>query len=209
MSEELEEEIFSINAIYPECMEQQSSSIFVLHPPALPECSIQISFPSSYPQEQRPIVLSVTLSDNIALIDKSVDVDRLNGILQGCFHPGEVCVFDFLDELREVLEIDDKLVEQRKQAGYVSDGASSAENDDHDDESDPSLHWFVSDVVIDRKSKFEGRAIEVTSVSDARAKLVSLKMNKKISRATHNITAWRIKTDKPGITIQGSCICLL
>lgn len=53
---------------------------------------------------------------------------------------------------------------------------------------------------------FVGRALAVQSSAEAQSKLAELiATNKKISKASHNITAWRIADDKTGVvTDQGN-----
>ncbi|KAK9364116.1 ribosomal protein S5 domain 2-type protein [Lipomyces starkeyi] len=204
MSESLREEVFSINAIYSEeCMVQQASTIYVVHPPSLPEASIQMSFPFAYP-DAPPIILSVSVPESQQkYILRTVDVQALTDILLGCYHSGGVCVFDFLDELRYVLKVDEEYQEQRKLMS--SDAWARVNNSDSSDgefDSENAGSWATSDMVVDRKSKFIARAMEVHSVAEAKANLAVLKTNKKIAKATHNMTAWRIKTDREGITIQ-------
>ncbi|KAK9325895.1 ribosomal protein S5 domain 2-type protein [Lipomyces orientalis] len=207
MSDSLQEEIFSINAIFSEeCMVQQASTIYVIHPPSLPEASIQMSFPSSYP-DAPPTILSVSIPEfQQEYIPGAVNVQALTDILLGCYHPGEVCVFDFLDELRDVLKIDEQYYEQRKM--MASDSWAGRNNSDSSDDefghANAGIPWATSDIVMDRKSKFIARAVEVHSVAEAKANLAALKTNKKIAKATHNMTAWRIRTDREGIIIQGS-----
>ncbi|KAK9369552.1 ribosomal protein S5 domain 2-type protein [Lipomyces kononenkoae] len=210
MSQSLEEEVFSINAIYSEeCMVQQASTIYVVHPPSLPESSIQLSFPSSYPAVP-PIILSVSIPDHQKeYVPKSVDVQLLTDILLGCYRTGEVCVFDFLDELGDVMKIDQEYYEQKKlTTSHTWDRVSNGDysSDDEFGPENVGIKWAISDMVVDRKSKFIGRAVEVHSVAEAQANLAALKTNKKIANATHNMTAWRIKTDRDGITIQGTDI---
>ncbi|KAK9249409.1 ribosomal protein S5 domain 2-type protein [Lipomyces tetrasporus] len=205
MSDNLQEEIFSINAIFSEeCMVQQASTIYVIHPPSLPDASIQMSFPSSYP-DAPPIILSVSIPEfQQEYVPGAVNVQALTDILLGCYHPGEVCVFDFLDELRDVLKIDEQYYEQRKM--MASDSWVGRNNSDSSDDefghANAGIHWATSDTVMDRKSKFIARAVEVHSVAEAKANLAALKTNKKIAKATHNMTAWRIRTDREGIVIQ-------
>lgn len=55
------------------------------------------------------------------------------------------------------------------------------------------LHqWRVSSTIIDKKSVFQGHALRVESIQQADDALKELKMDKKISKATHNITALRL-----------------
>ncbi|KAK9376082.1 ribosomal protein S5 domain 2-type protein [Lipomyces chichibuensis] len=203
MSESLQEEVFSINAIYSEeCMVQQASTIYVVHPPSLPEASIQMSFPFSYP-DAPPIILSVSIPESQQEYIPRMDVQALTDILLGCYHSGEVCVFDFLDELREVLKVDEEYYEQRKlMSSDACAGVNNGDSSDGEFDSENADNWATSDMVVDRKSKFIARAMEVHSVAEAKANLAVLKANKKIAKATHNMTAWRIKTDREGITIQ-------
>ncbi|XP_052751017.1 protein IMPACT-B-like [Galleria mellonella] len=62
------------------------------------------------------------------------------------------------------------------------------------------------EVIVDRKSSFQGHAAEVHSVEDVNAVITKLKENKKILNATHNMYAYRIerKTAK-GTTILQDC----
>ncbi|KAK9451540.1 ribosomal protein S5 domain 2-type protein [Limtongia smithiae] len=216
MSEELEEELFSINIIYEGCMNQQSSSIFLVYPPSVPELAIQISFPAAYPASP-PSILSVSAPPSLEKHlyhgpgHLPVDVEFLSDTLHACYRPGEVCVFDFLDSLNDALIVDDEYQRQRRAAAEAISIAQSSgthtppdeayeSSDDGVDSSD--LGWAVSDMIVDRKSKFVGRAHEVHSVQEAQAKLAILKTNKKIARAQHNMTAWRIKPENGSMTIQ-------
>ncbi|CAK1589675.1 unnamed protein product [Parnassius mnemosyne] len=60
------------------------------------------------------------------------------------------------------------------------------------------------EVIVDRKSSFQGHAAEVHSVDDVNAVLAKLKQNKKILNATHNMYAYRIerKTEKGTSMLQ-------
>ncbi|XP_052751024.1 protein IMPACT-B-like [Galleria mellonella] len=62
------------------------------------------------------------------------------------------------------------------------------------------------EVIVDRKSSFQGHAAEVHSVEDVNAVITKLKENKKILNATHNMYTYRIerKTAK-GTTILQDC----
>lgn len=63
------------------------------------------------------------------------------------------------------------------------------------------------EVIIDRKSSFQGHAASVKSMEEVNAVLAKLMENKKILNATHNMYAYRIerKTDK-GTTILQDCV---
>ncbi|XP_022837219.1 protein IMPACT-like [Spodoptera litura] len=63
------------------------------------------------------------------------------------------------------------------------------------------------EVIVDRKSIFQGHAAEVHSIDDVNAVLTKLKMNKKICNAKHNMYAYRIerKTGKGKSSILQDC----
>lgn len=54
--------------------------------------------------------------------------------------------------------------------------------------------WSLSEVISEKKSVFIARAAPVTSVEQAKQYLAHLlATDKKVAKATHNITAWRIR----------------
>jgi hypothetical protein len=63
---------------------------------------------------------------------------------------------------------------------------------------DSPPNWVLSDVVTEKKSVFVGRAAHVTSLEQAQGYLDHLlATDKKVAAATHNISAWRIRQQKP------------
>jgi putative IMPACT (imprinted ancient) family translation regulator len=62
--------------------------------------------------------------------------------------------------------------------------------------------WIVSNVIIELKSVFVARCAPVTSPAQAKTFLQHLlDTDKKVAKATHNITAHRIKSEN-GVTFQ-------
>jgi len=58
----------------------------------------------------------------------------------------------------------------------------------------PPPDWVISTPVTEKKSVFVARACNVQSVYTAKASIAHLlATDKKVARATHNITAWRIR----------------
>ncbi|KAK9471600.1 ribosomal protein S5 domain 2-type protein [Dipodascopsis tothii] len=181
----LDEEAETLEAIYPGCFVQESSRIYVLRPDEL-DVAVQLSFPSAYP-ETAPRVLSAWRrpgSPSRALAAAA------EAALAAAFRPGEVCVFELVEALREQAD-----------AGEADPADEPAES--RRDTAEPEeLAWTVSEVVTDRKSRFVARAIAVESPADALAKLAVLKTDKHIARATHNMTAWRIRRAGTDVTYQ-------
>ncbi|KAA8907867.1 hypothetical protein TRICI_004874 [Trichomonascus ciferrii] len=187
MSEELIDEVEALNSIYPGCMEKKSNLIYDLTVPDL-DAKIQVSFSSTYPEE-RPHLLSVRTRSQ----DEAQTLQLLDDILTNVFVSGQVCVFDFLESSREVLEsIEAEILEP----------PSSMDNEKAEaTEEDIFAGWIESDPIVDRKSVFIARAAQVSSADEAADKVNKLKLDRKIAKATHNMTAWRIKQEN-GISFQ-------
>lgn len=173
MSDELKDEIEALDAIYPGSIVRDGG----MYKLELPDCGIkaQISFPSSYPEEP-PKILSATKMEDI-----------FKSVLDTVFVPGQVCMFDFLEKIREILENLEEEGEEEPEkepieGNYVID-------------EDIFAGWTESEPILDRKSLFIARAAHVKSTQEAAEKVAKLKYDKRIARAAHNITAWRINHD--------------
>ncbi|OJD33506.1 impact family protein [Diplodia corticola] len=67
-------------------------------------------------------------------------------------------------------------------------------NEPHDDNDPPPPSWTLSAPLSEKKSVFLGRAAPCASVADAKRAIAHLlATDKKAARATHNISAWRIR----------------
>lgn len=187
--EQLLEEIDAIDAIYPENIIKrlEDSSIITIRVPQHEYITVQISFPSNYPSEKPPHLLEVSVSKSLKrreLFDIKYLKHLFQEVLDSNFHQGSVCLFDFLTEL---------------------DGILYMENEDCDDENideqatekmiptDPFEGWVASDPITDRGSTFIAFAAHVTSEEEAFAKLDLLKTDSKMRKASHIMSAWRIK----------------
>ncbi|CAN6673793.1 protein IMPACT homolog [Trichomonascus vanleenenianus] len=183
MNSELQDEVEAMNAIYPDSM-AESGNFYTLTIPDR-EIRLKLSFPSSYPEEA-PHVVDVLSTKHQALLPVLQDV------MNSTFTPGQVCIFDFIEGSREVLDpgeiIEDDIVEE--------DG-----DDEETHEVDIFEGWIESEPVTDRKSVFIARAAEVHSGEEALRKIAMLKLDKKIARAAHNMTAYRIKRED-GVLVQ-------
>jgi hypothetical protein len=187
MSEELIDEVEALNSIYPGCMEKKSNLIYDLTVPDL-DAKIQVSFSSSYPEE-RPHLLSVRSRSQ----DEGQTLQLLDDILNNVFVAGQVCVFDFLESSREVLEsIEAEITEPTSPIDKEKTEVK---------EEDIFEGWIESEPIVDRKSVFIARAAQVASAEEAANKVNKLKLDRKIAKATHNMTAWRIKQEN-GISFQ-------
>lgn len=183
--EELKDEVEAINAIYPDSLTEDSTLLYSLTFPESP-VTIRISFPSSYPEEP-PNILSLKGSN-----DENTTLSLLQDILSSVFVPSQVVLFEFIEASREVLESALDGTEPEPAPEPAAAAVSSV---------DIFAGWVESEVVVDRKSQFIGRAIKVDSAQEALDKISLLKQDRKIARATHNMTAYRIAKEN-GIMMQ-------
>lgn len=199
--EDLDEEIDAIEAIYPKCLEPMGS-MYKLEIPDR-HISIQLSFPSSYPTES-PHILSVKYGPDKGLLED---------ILQSIFVPEQVCLFDFIETVRETFEdtttttndtdLNDPEIdgEDHIHSKYQESSTNYSKLSKEDLTNEIFAHWISGPKIVDRKSVFIAFACEVHSNQEVEAMLSLLKQDKHIAKATHNIVAYRIKGSN-GVIIQ-------
>lgn len=192
-----EEELLAVQAIFPECISRDSRhprrlTIRPLFDTGSDVNSVTLSIPDDYP-EQPPSILS----------QSGIEHSQILPILQESWSPGEVCLYIFVDSLRDKFN----------DIGTLRDHGTSIPTIPHresypnflfsDSDEDSDFEFFTSAPILDRKSTFLGRAIEVHSRAEAKAALIWLKQHdKKTAKATHNIVAWRVV--EGGNLMQGS-----
>lgn len=199
--EELEEEICAINAIYPGSVEYIGPQIYVINAPNNSGLKIQVSFPTAYPEEQ-PSIIQVLNSDTKRFPDTNYLEGAIKSKMSLVFRQGEVCLFEFLNEIEEFLHN----CEDERQTNASADQPEKEKKiqvktttnllevkDSKTYNYDPLSDWTQSLAIIDRGSTFIAYAREARSVEDAEEFLNILLTDKKISKANHNINAWRIK----------------
>ena len=122
-------------------------------------------------------------------------LDTARATLLSVFIPGSVCLFDLL------LELDTALAEESEgqQPSLLHTGEdgsllpNAAPSDACSLGEDP--HWVLSSTVTKKKSTFAARACTVTSPAHAQACITRLLENDKhTARATHTISAYRVRT---------------
>ncbi|XP_050356601.1 protein IMPACT-like [Nymphalis io] len=113
---------------------------------------------------------------------------------------GETVIFQWVEKIREVLQTIKPLEPKKDVKTCIEKTLDFSELEINC----PNITH--GEVIIDRKSSFQGHAAEVHSTEDVSAVLAKLKQNKKILNATHNMYAYRVekKTDK-GITMLQDC----
>lgn len=207
MSEELTDEIEAINSIYGEgslVQAGEDSDVYIL---SLPDeaVSLRLQFPPDYPAAP-----CIPISTNSSGGKRGVgarDLELFRGALGNIFQPGQVCLFDAVEELKRLQEEEAGVDQQHatppsdhEQPDAVVENthavltSSKAVGGDDDDHPGPEPPWVTSEPVVELKSVFVARCAAVTSPDQA-ARYVEhlLASDKRVRGATHNITAWRIR----------------
>ncbi|KAG9245933.1 ribosomal protein S5 domain 2-type protein [Calycina marina] len=199
MSEDLYMEVEAINSIYGEgsLSVTETADIYILQLPGR-SLSLRVQFPPQYPVEPPAVLGMQTSGDNARKGDGTYVVDIFRDTLRKLFSPGEVCLFDVMEEVNTNLDS----VTSAEDIG----APSSYEEVEKSFEVSTSLAepppWTLSDVVIEMKSVFVARAAPVFSTEQAQQFLEHLlDSDRKVRSAAHNITAWRIKGPN-GVTYQ-------
>jgi hypothetical protein len=207
MSEDLQNEIEAINSIYggKSVVATGSEDVYILQLPQQ-STSLRIHFPPDYPATP-PAVLGIESSGEHARKGEAAYIIHVfREVLGNLYQPGEVCLFDVIEEVNNRLSsTNEAIVEDEQQVG---DGlAGNPETLEVDAQSgkrtvEEEPPWTLSDVIIELKSVFIARSAPASSPDQATKYLQHLlDSDKKIRSATHNITAWRIKGEN-GVTFQ-------
>lgn len=207
MESALEDEITSINAIYAEdtlTILSSNPTICSLSLPGDLSVSLRLEFPSDYPDAPPSILGTQTMGDNLPKGSGQQIVEIARSVLSEVYSPGSPCIFDLVEELQSRLQpliselaTDAEEPQVSHRNGQQDQESSEAAYSDAAQTTDQSLGeeppWVLSEVVTEKKSVFVARAAWVTSTDQAKGYLHHLlATDKKVAKATHNITAWRI-----------------
>lgn len=228
MSDELLDEVEAINSIYGdgsltradeqgEEEEEDSPSTYILRLPGEESSSLRLQFPKSYPHSP-PCVAGTHHSSRGVKGAGAKDVRVFTEVLGAVYRPGEVCLFDAVEEFSQraaeseappspshQLSARNGQQQQQQQHGehsrLVADAHDSAapvdDNDDGGcdaDDADMVPEWVLSEAIVESKSTFLARVARVTSPEEA-ARFIGhlVASDRKVRGATHNITAWRVR----------------
>ncbi|KAJ6261467.1 eIF2 kinase Gcn2p negative regulator [Drechslerella dactyloides] len=192
------------------------ATVCILSPPASainPPVSLIIRFPKDYPAS-RPVVVSGTTFGKGLSKEEVTQLAR--DVLQNVWLDDSVVLFDFVEGLKELLHKDPHTPEHAAvdPAGRdknASPPLSPTQGRETVVEIIPtrapqtvvsSIQWNVTPPTTVQKSVFVGRSVRVTSAETAKMHISDLiSGDRKIARATHNITAYRIR-GSDGIVYQ-------
>ena len=220
MSEELQDEVTSINSIYGDdtfISVSETSPIYALSLPVQSAISLRIEFPSDYPDAPPSILGTQHVGDEIPKGEGTTIVELVRTVLAEIYSPGSPCIFDLIEESGQRLQqlgLDQSSKDQEQQAAQANgqhrthhpvDDSSEAYADDRqplDEIGDPPP-WTLSDPVTEQRSTFVARVAPVGSPAQAAAYVQHLlASDRRVRAATHNITAWRIRGARAGTAFQ-------
>jgi hypothetical protein len=133
-------------------------------------------------------------------------------IIAEVYSPGAPCIFDVIEESsQKLLQLGLGHDSREESQAAETPGPHPSSDPDPETGSDTAQAWdepgapppwTLSDVFTEKKSIFVARSAPVRSVDEAKSYLAHLlATDKKVAKATHNITAWRIRGDN-GVQYQ-------
>ncbi|KAI4138518.1 MAG: hypothetical protein L6R39_006748 [Caloplaca ligustica] len=204
MSEELKNEVDAINAIYGEDTIRKASNLraaqeYSLVIPTV-EVTLRLSIPDGYPEA----CLKVTAVDTVGSTARkgfgNYVLITAREVLQRVFTPGQVCLYDLLQELEQILCHESSNHEEEhadRLERWEEEHIGEAKTVRHADASiDPLVapHWALSTTITEKRSVFLARACPVNSIEEVQSAITHLiATDKRASKATHNISAYRIR----------------
>ncbi|QDS69136.1 hypothetical protein FKW77_010412 [Venturia effusa] len=186
MENAIADEITSINSIYGDdtlLLVEQDPITCTLRLPS--SVVLRLEFPKDYPDTPPSISGTETVGDSKGAGKSILNLSR--NVLAKVYRPGEACVYDLLE---------DEDLKDYGEDQHVSEGDDSPEEATLtiQDDLGSGPPWALSATITEKKSVFIGRAARVTSVAEAKQYYnYLLSTDKKVAKASHNMTAWRIK----------------
>lgn len=221
-NEDLAEEIEAINSIYgpstvnltttPSSASAGSTiaTTIILQIPNHDQLSFLVGFGKTYPATTPPRILGTASTSGAARGKGKKAVQILEDAIRQTWTEGSVCLFDVIEEAS--VKFEEELNAESSIGAGEEDGEKATNANGEDP---PTLatgvnvdappfqtsrdfgtppDWVISDIIIEKKSVFVGRAARVESKEEAERYLDHLlATEKKVASATHNITAWRIR----------------
>jgi hypothetical protein len=194
----IEGELTSINSIFDQgtlSPVDEHARLYSLRLPSFPSIILRIEFPVDYPDAPPSILGTQSVGQDVPKGMGSRAVDVVRDVLAEVYRPGEACIYDLLEEAREALEMAEEQGDMQLH-DHISDHQEESAQQISSDPADlgPEPPWIVAPALTEKKSVFLARVAAVSSPAQAQQYVAHLlATDKKAARATHNMTAWRIK----------------
>jgi len=212
MSEALADEIEAINSIYGDGTLVKSSSgeqdnTYILTLPAqdgddnssppTSSSSLRLHFSEAYPDEPPSVLGTHSLGGHAKRGAAARDLELFRAAVGDVFEPGQVCLFDAVEKVKELLAeaADEREKEMEREVDGGAEEVNGAGGEGAEEvEAEEEPPWVISDPVVELKSTFLARCAKVKSPAQA-ARYVQhlLATDRRVRSATHNMTAWRIR----------------
>ena len=207
MSEDLQNEIEAINSIYgDETIRQPHSSInndiYILSIPRH-HVSLRVSIPFIYPDVPFQILGTEAIGDGLKKGHGSHVLNIAKATLLEVFAVGSVCLFDLLQELDNTLAAEETMLEGDNapltaialQEQSISKAPNIAIVPEAQQSTFDEPSWVLSSPITEKRSVFLARACAVATPAQAKTYVTHLlSTDKRVGKATHNITAYRIRS---------------
>ncbi|KAL8793079.1 MAG: hypothetical protein Q9195_004285 [Heterodermia aff. obscurata] len=205
MSEDLRNEQEAINSIYGEhtfekALDQAPHECFLAIPHR--DTTLRLLFPPCYPDEAPQVLCVVKVGDCLPKGYGTKILTQAREALTRVFNPGAVCIFDLLEVLDYNSDESPHFEHDHSPQRDVSPSHKQGENRQSSVGSQvfdvsPTIaqpEWAISSPVTSKNSVFVARACSITSPSETKTALIHLlATDKRVAKATHNITSYRIR----------------
>ena len=208
MSEELLDEIVATNAIYGyEALQSiaQDTEICVLSLPAY-SVALRIRFPNNYPSSPPEITGTESTGPQARKGYGTHVLELARDILSKVRQPGQVCVFDLIQELESLLgseKVDSNAARDKDHDTTLPPEPERKHSNHSPDSPESAPTWTISQPTTIKHSTFIAHACHVSSPAQARQNIAHLlATDKRVAKATHNITAYRIRGERNEVVYQ-------
>jgi len=203
-----EEERQSLEAIYGSDFEVVSEAEWLVH--LAEDAMLRVYLPMAYPRMEPPTLVVERAVPPAGLVERMVED----------WTPGEVCVYQWAEELRDALaaaadlatplancESDEvlarALAESLAEEADAGAGLEYVEVGQPGRAQDPRCRPEIlhGEPIVDRKSTFIAHLAPVGSMEEVAWVQQELLLDKKIAAATHNIVAFRFRDEAKGIVV--------
>ena len=201
MSEDLSNEIEAINSIYdPKTLQRDvKDEIYILSVPNR-EASLRLSFSASYPREAPRILGTERTGSETRKGYGDHVLDTAQQILKETFTSGSVCLFDLIQELE--IRLGYQSVHDKEASLPSTDTRTEGQHPQLGPPNYALPRWYLSHLITEKKSTFIARTTHVQTPSAVRNAIAHLlSTDKRVAKATHNITAYRMRDPRnPAVT---------
>lgn len=205
METQLNDEITSVNAIYDSDVlsRLQDSDTMSLQVPGS-QIKLRLVVPAGYPEDAPIIVGPESSGQELKKGDASAFAGVARMSLEKVFRCGEPCMYDLIEEVMATMQKNETILDS--EYPHAEPGKEIVEETEPKESVVQTIGpptWKVSDMVTEKKSVFIARAAEVHDSAVAKSYVKHLtSTDKRAARATHNITAWRIRNNATGIVYR-------